>query len=141
MAATVEQVKALLPEGTELSDAQIQALITQAETYLYGRVPDLDRRIARGQVTQATVDFIEASMVARVARNPDGYRAETEGDYSYQLDSRAAAGFLTLLPDELSMLGIGKGAFTIAPANPRRCRHHHGPCSCPPEPPWLGWCW
>ncbi|MER7174202.1 Gp19/Gp15/Gp42 family protein [Streptomyces mesophilus] len=136
MTATVEQVKALLPEGTELGDAQIQALITQAETYLYARVPDLDRRIASGQVTQATVDFIEASMVARVARNPDGYRAETEGDYSYQLDSRAAAGFLILLPDELIMLGIGRGAFTIAPTNPPR-RHRH-----PPGPVWPPdwWC-
>nr|WSZ97270.1 phage Gp19/Gp15/Gp42 family protein [Streptomyces sp. NBC_00857] len=138
MTATVEQVEALLPEGTELGDGQIQALITQAETYLYGRVPDLDTRLARGQVTQATVDFIEASMVARVARNPDGYRAETEGDYSYQLDSRAAAGFLTLLPDELTMLGIGKGAFTIAPTNPRR-RHRCHPPGVVGPPEW--WCW
>nr|WP_237550595.1 Gp19/Gp15/Gp42 family protein [Streptomyces sp. SID8354] len=129
-----------MPEGTDLSDEQIQALITQAETYLRGRVRDLDRRIACGQVTAATVDFIEASMVARVARNPDGYRAEGDGDYSYQFDSRAAAGFLTLLPDELTMLGINKGAFTIAPTNPRRrCRRHRGPCDCPVEPPWPGW--
>ncbi|SDJ74558.1 Gp19/Gp15/Gp42 family protein [Streptomyces indicus] len=138
MTATVEQVKALLPEGTDLGDPQIQALITQAETYLYARVPDLDRRIACGQVTQATVDFIEASMVARVARNPDGYRAETEGDYSYQLDSRAAAGFLTLLPDELIMLGIGRGAFTIAPANPPRRRHRHLPGPVWPPDWWRG---
>lgn len=139
MTASVQQVKDLLPEGTELTDEQIQALITQAETYLKARVPDLNRRLACGQVTQETVDFIEASMVVRVARNPDGFRAETEGDYSYQLDSRAAAGFLTLLPEELLMLGIGKGAFTIAPTNPCRC-HHHPPCACGRgRPP--GWCW
>ncbi|MHB6907114.1 Gp19/Gp15/Gp42 family protein [Streptomyces sp. DB-54] len=142
MTASVDQVKALLPEGTELSDEQIRALIAQAGTYLYGRVRDLDRRIGSGQVTQATVDFVEASMVARVARNPEGYRAEGDGDYSYQLDSRAASGFLTLLPDELAMLGINRGAFTVAPATPRRCRHHHRPCNCRPDPPWPpGWCW
>ncbi|KDN84380.1 hypothetical protein [Kitasatospora cheerisanensis] len=119
MTATVAQVKALCPQGTPLTDEQIEALIVQAEAYLFGLHPDVLARVAAGTLAQETVDYVEASMVARIARNPEGLRMEMDGDYQYQLAAAAASGYLTLLPDEERMLTRGKGAFTITPYNPR----------------------
>ncbi len=119
MTATVAQVKALVPQGTTLTDEQILALITQAETYLYARYPELPGRIASGSIAQESVDYVEASMVARIARNPEGLRMEMDGDYQYQLSAGAASGYLTLLPEEQAMLSSGTGAFTITPYSAR----------------------
>ncbi|MFB7672943.1 hypothetical protein ACFC26_16195 [Kitasatospora purpeofusca] len=114
MTATVAQVRALIPQGSQLTDGQIQDLVTEAETYLFGLYPNLPGRIAAGRPTQETVDYVEASMVARVARNPEGLRMEMDGDYQYQIAAQAAAGYLTLLEEERRMLTAGRGAFTIA---------------------------
>ncbi|GAA1160901.1 hypothetical protein F4556_005187 [Kitasatospora gansuensis] len=119
MTATVAQVKALVPQGTELTDEQILALIGMAELYLFARYPALPGRIAAGTITQDTVDLVEASMVARIARNPEGLRMEMDGDYQYQLSAAAAAGYLTLLPEEKDMITAGTGAFTITPYSAR----------------------
>lgn len=119
MTATVDQVKALCPGGTTLTDAQITALIVQAEAYLFGLYPDIPARITAGTLAQTTVDFVEASMVARIARNPEALRMEMDGDYQYQLQAAAASGYLSLLPDEEKMLTRGQGAFTITPYNAR----------------------
>ncbi|KDN83470.1 hypothetical protein [Kitasatospora cheerisanensis] len=119
MTATVAQVKALCPQGTPLTDDQIADLIEQAETYLLALYPDIPARITAGTLAQTTVDFVEASMVARIARNPEGLRMEMDGDYQYQLAAAAASGYLTLLPAEETMLTRGQGAFTITPYNAR----------------------
>ncbi|MER5350586.1 hypothetical protein ABT093_09670 [Kitasatospora sp. NPDC002551] len=120
MTATVAQVRALIPQGSDLTDQQIQDLVTAAETYLFGLYPDLPARLAAGRPpSQATVDYVEASMVARVARNPEGLRMEMDGDYQYQIAAQAAAGYLTLLEEERRMLTAGRGAFTITPYTAR----------------------
>ncbi|MFJ5923857.1 hypothetical protein ACIQF6_14790 [Kitasatospora sp. NPDC092948] len=119
MTATVAQVKALCPSGTPLTDDQIGALIVQAEAHLLGLYPDLPARVAAGTLAQDTVDYVEASMVARIARNPEGLRMEMDGDYQYQLAAGAASGYLALLPDEGRMLTVRQGAFTITPATRR----------------------
>ncbi len=119
MTATVAQVKALCPQGTPLTDEQIADLIVQAEAYLFGLHPEIPARVAAGTLAQSTADLVEASMVARIARNPEGLRMEMDGDYQYQLASAAASGYLTLLPDEERMVTRGRGAFTITPYSPR----------------------
>lgn len=150
--ATVDDVAARL--GRPLSDAErpyVQALVDDAETIVRTRIPDLDERVESGRLSAAVVRLVLVSMVLRVLRNPGGYRSESAGDYSYTVDSRAASGYLGVLPDEWRWLGIGDGAFTITPyARWRRCRWWIdgwpcdplcGPPCCPPwaeHPPWPG---
>lgn len=59
------------------------------------------------------VDHVVASAVARVLRNPDGYRSEQDNAYGYSLDSRVASGLLSFLADEWAELGLGVRAFTL----------------------------
>ncbi|MFF1792659.1 hypothetical protein ACFVXQ_00200 [Kitasatospora sp. NPDC058263] len=119
MTATVQQVKDLCPLGTTLTDPQLQALIGMAELNLFGRYPDLPARVTAGTIAQDTVDYVEASMVARIARNPEGLRMEMDGDYQYQLNAAAVSGYLTLLPEEREMITVRRGAFTITPYSAR----------------------
>jgi hypothetical protein len=112
----VDDVAARL--GRPLADTergQVQALLDDAETIIRARVPDLDDRVDAGRLAPAVVRLVLVAVVLRVVRNPGGYRSETAGDYSYTMDGRAASGALQVMPDEWRLLGVGDGAFTIAP--------------------------
>lgn len=95
-----------------------ETLVGDAENMIRVRLPGqvLDEDTA----DLSLVKQIVGAAVARVLRNPDGYRSETAGGVSYTIDTRAAAGFLTILTEEWSMLGLapptaaGK-AFSFAP--------------------------
>lgn len=89
-------------------------------------IEDAERLVARrttgGVIDPQVIDpllvkQVVASAVARVLRNPDGYRSESAGGVSYTLDTRAAAGFLTILADEWTLLGLPGGkAGSFGPA-------------------------
>ncbi|MGY0063371.1 Gp19/Gp15/Gp42 family protein [Streptomyces sp. LZ34] len=79
------------------------------------RIPDLDERVAASEHYRALVVSVEAGAVVRVLRNPGGYRSETDENYAYTIDTRAAAGFLTILDEEWSLLGAARGASTAVP--------------------------
>lgn len=114
--ATPDDVAARL--GRELSAEELRlcaALLDDAERMLISRVPELLARVADGRLARVDVELVESTMVLRVVRNPSGYRSETAGDYGYTVDIRAAAGFLTVLPQEWRLVGVRGGAFTIAP--------------------------
>lgn len=131
--ASVEDVAARL--GRPLSDQEhdlAAVLLADVESLIRARIPDLDDRITDGRIRRELVVMIEANAVVRVLRNPGGYRSETAGDYSYTIDDRAAAGYLTIPDTDWTLLGAGGGAFTIRPAFPR-------PRPLPPSSrPW--WC-
>lgn len=121
--------------GRPLSDAERDlavVLLEDAENLIRARVPNLDARITDGHTRRELVVMIEANAVVRVLRNPGGFRSETAGDYSYTIDTRAAAGYLDIPDTDWRLLGITAGAFTIRPAYPPPRRTHH---ACPPE------CW
>lgn len=90
-------------------------LLDDAEGKIRTRVPDLNARVAASEDYKKLVIRIEADAVLRVLRNPDGYREESDGDYSYGRIAAVAAGYLLILDDEWRDLGVGSGAFTIAP--------------------------
>lgn len=92
-------------------------LLADAEGRLTGRVPTLLLTASDDADYRSRVVAIESEAVARVLRNPDGYRSESTGPFSYQLDTRAAAGFLTILKEEWQALGVST-AGTIAPYLP-----------------------
>lgn len=56
----------------------------------------------------------EAEMVLRLARNPEGYFSETDGNYTYQLRQDLSTGVLELTPDDRELLGLTQtGMFVI----------------------------
>lgn len=87
-------------------------LLDVTEARLRLRIPDLDQRLEANPGYGVVVVDVLASAVVRVLKNPEGYRMEVDGSYQYQVDTRAAAGFLTFLEDELADLGL-RGAFDI----------------------------
>src|SRR5699024_406259 len=97
---------------TTQETALVGDLLDVAEARLRLRIPDLDQRIAANSYYETVVIDVIANAVVRVLKNPEGFRMEMDGSYQYQVDTRAAAGFLTFLDDELSVLGVG-GAFHI----------------------------
>jgi hypothetical protein len=131
--ATVDEVEARV--GRPLNDGERElaaVLLADAESLIRARVPDLDARISDGRIRRELVVMIEANAVVRVLRNPGGYTSETAGDYSYTIDSRAAAGYLTIPDTDWRLIGVTAGAFTITPTVPRPRK---------PPPPWCGDCW
>lgn len=90
------------------------------------RIPDLDLKVTgegRAPVTTPAIDLedlkaVQAIVVARVLRNPEGYRSENAEGVGYTLDTRAAAGFIYMDAEDWALLGIkstGKGIRSLAP--------------------------
>lgn len=91
--------------------------LERAERLLETRVGDLVERstpsdpsnpddVAAAEAWSDTVAGVEGEMVARVFRNPEGFKEEDEGNYSYRLDSAVASGLLSVLPSEWALLGV-----------------------------------
>ncbi|MBM7771234.1 MULTISPECIES: Gp19/Gp15/Gp42 family protein [Actinokineospora] len=117
--ANPDDVRARL--GRPLTDPERElaaVLLGDAETKIRAHLPDLDARVTTGRIHRDVVVMIEADAVARVLRNPGGYTSETAGDYSYTVDARAAAGYLTIPDTDWRDLGVNPdgGPFTITPA-------------------------
>jgi len=113
--ATPVDVEARYGEALSASETtQVTVWLADAERRLRRRIPDLDDRVAFSEDYRADVIEVEASAVIRVLKNPDGFRSEAEGSYSYSTDVRAASGFLMILEDEWKLLGVSC-VFTIKP--------------------------
>lgn len=82
----------------------VTTLIGDAENMIRVRLPG--RVMDDTTVDMDLVPQVVANAVVRVLRNPDGYRSENAGGVGYTVDTRVAAGFLTILSDEWSLLGL-----------------------------------
>lgn len=115
--ATPIAVQTLL--GRELTpeeSAQVPTLLAMVERRISRRVSDFDTRIETDDSFIDAVVDVEALAVTRVLNNPDGFRSETAGGVSYTIDSRVAAGFITILDEEWTLLGVSKSSgFSVAP--------------------------
>jgi len=104
--ATPEDIATSLLRGLTESEADLTVpLLERVEARITARIPDLADRIT--DVTfKKLVAEIEAEAVARVLRAPDGglYTSETEGEYSYQLNSVLASGALDITDTEWGRL-------------------------------------
>jgi hypothetical protein len=115
--ATVSDVEARLGRTLEPSESQIVTTrLNDIELMIRHRVPDLDTKVATGVIDPAVVVMVECDAILRLVRNPDGYTAETDGNYSYQISKEVASGRLDILSGEWALLGIRNGAFTIRPS-------------------------
>jgi hypothetical protein len=105
-------------------EAEVLAVIDKrlgdAERILKSEVPDLLVQAAADPEYHDNAVMVEADMVLRLIRNPEGYSQESDGNYSYAIYQRVASGLLEVLDNELELLtkGQGRGMFTISPYFP-----------------------
>jgi hypothetical protein len=107
--ATAQDVVTLWAKEPE---PEVMALISrrlaQVERQIRRRIPDLDKRVAENPTFKADLIDIEADVVLRLVRNPEGYLSETDGAYTYQLADDLSKGRLTILDDEWTTLGVNR---------------------------------
>lgn len=80
--------------------------LEQVERMIRRRIPSLDTLTAASETFLADLIDIEADAVLRLVRNPEGYISETDGAYTYQLQSDLSGGRLVVLNDEWTALGV-----------------------------------
>lgn len=100
----------------ELDENETSIVTTRlgdAEILIKSRIPDLDAQVLAGTIDEQTVVMVEADMVLRLIRNPDGYMQESDGNYSYMISNQVASGKLTVEAHEWALLGIRGAVYTI----------------------------
>lgn len=93
----------------------IEARLGDAEGKIRSRIPDLDAKVASGEIPEATVVRVAADAVIRLVRNPDGYVSETDGNYTYQLAYDSGGSDLVIPAEDWLDLGVRKGIRVIHP--------------------------
>lgn len=100
----------------ENEDDWYQQKVDEAVRLLIRKVPNIQSRMAAyNPSTGAGIDplFVKDKVlnaVIRVLRNPEGYRSETEFEYSYQRSPTEASANVWYTKDELADLGYGAAA-------------------------------
>jgi hypothetical protein len=84
----------------------IERRLEQVERMIRRRIPALDTLVSASATFEADLIDIEADAVLRLVRNPEGYLSETDGTYTYQLQSDLSSGKLQILDDEWTALGV-----------------------------------
>lgn len=97
--------------------ALVNVRLEDAERMIRRRIPDLDSKVQAGAINAEDVVQVESDAVLRLARNPEGYKSETDGDYTYTLADGLTAGALGITDDEWAILGVsgGGGMFVLTP--------------------------
>mgnify|MGYP003508231557 FL=1 len=95
----------------------IERRLEQVERMIKRRITNVATRAAESATFLADLVDIEADAVLRLVRNPEGYMSETDGAYTYMLQSDLTSGKLEILDDEWQTLGVFRLSrmSTIAP--------------------------
>lgn len=117
--ADVSDVAARWGKDPDTLDAAITNLITvrlgDAERMIKRRITDLETQTADEDFL-AELKRVESEAVLRLARNPEGFLSEGDGNYQYMLLQEISSGKLEILPDEWAALGVSTtGMFFIDP--------------------------
>lgn len=91
----------------------IQRRLEQAERLLKKSIPDFDQKCSADEVFKADVIDIEAEAVLRLVRNHEGLLSETDGNYTYMLQSTNPNRKLEILPEEWEALGVRRTRMSI----------------------------
>ncbi|SHS98080.1 Phage protein Gp19/Gp15/Gp42 [Mycobacteroides abscessus subsp. abscessus] len=123
--ATASDVAARWGKAVADLDPEIVALIEvrlgDVERMIKRRIKDLDAQIDADKVDVEDVKQVESDAVLRLARNPEGYMSESDGNYTYMLRSDLSSGKLEILADEWETLGVSaSGMFVIVPILQRK---------------------
>lgn len=101
-------------------DERLQAIVDvrlgDAERLIRNKMKDLDDQITANTLDVELVKQVEAEMVLRLIRNPEGYSQESDGNYSYAIYQQVASGRLEVMDDEWDLLGLGSGMWILAPS-------------------------
>lgn len=111
--ATLSEYEELYGTLNAARQATARALIRRASKLIRDSFPNVQERIASGQVSRDTIGLVVINMVAQVMRNPAGLRSETTGPFSRAYDPEAASGLLQLSEadrDLLNSAGLGRGS-------------------------------
>ncbi|MGW6624208.1 Gp19/Gp15/Gp42 family protein [Nocardia sp. NPDC055002] len=98
-------------------EALVLARLEDVERMIKRRLPDLAARIADGRLLEEDVVMVEADAVLRLVRNPEGYLSETDGNYTYMLQTGTVSGRLSVLPEEWELLGVRQTRFAVLVPN------------------------
>jgi len=90
----------------------VEVRLEDVERLIRRRIPDLEERIAAGEVDVEDIVQVEADAVLRLARNPEGYVSETDGNYTYTLSKDLATGTLSVTSAEWTILGFYRNRLT-----------------------------
>lgn len=101
--------RCLTPEEVALVDVRLD----DVERMIVRRIPDLADKIAAGTVDVEDVVQVEADAVLRLARNPEGYASETDGNYTYQLQKDLVSGKLEITSEEWGILGVRPSRMSV----------------------------
>lgn len=86
----------------------IERRLEQVERIIRRRITNLDTRVSESETFEADLIDIEADAVLRLVRNPEGYMSETDGTYTYQMQSDLTTGKLVILDEEWQILGVNR---------------------------------
>ena len=99
-----------------LTDAEaliVPTLLNRAEAILLATVPSVPARVDSGSLSTAVIVAVEAAMVERVLRNPEGRRQESQSidDYttSWTIDNAVSSGALYVSEAEVALLSPPAG--------------------------------
>lgn len=108
--ATQDDVeRALLRPLQDPEPEYFQGMLDYIESTILMRAPDLLERAKKSAPLDIVLRHVEATAVARVLRMEGGiYTQETEGDYSYTINTTVASGLLALTPAEWDLI-LGPG--------------------------------
>lgn len=111
--AQVSDVELRLMRTLTTEEAALaNVLLDDVERKLLRRAPTL---LSNPDLLDAAVS-VEAAAVVRVLKNSDGYRSESDGDYTFSRFVEVASGYVFILDSEWGDLGVVlSGAWTINP--------------------------
>lgn len=110
--ADTEDVEAsLLRELTDDEGNYVDILLARSLALIEKAVGSAASEWAEDFTSRAKT--VQADMVARRLRNPEGYYQESDGQYSYSRDRNVASGRLELTDEDLDFLGIPSDGFFV----------------------------
>ena len=104
-------------ELTTEEAALVELRLAEVERKIKRRIPDLATRVIDEDYL-ADVIQVESDTVLRLVRNPEGYLSETDGNYTYMLQSGSTPGALEITTEDWETLGIRSSTMSILIANP-----------------------
>lgn len=103
--ATPDDVKSRLGRDFEYGEEElVQTRLNDVERMIVRRALKSNKTLA--ELNQDDVVQVEADVVLRIVRNPEGYIQESDGNYSYMLPSSGSANGLFITDDEWEILGL-----------------------------------
>lgn len=112
--ATPADVAAALLRDLEEDEAKyVQAALDYVEALIVTRILDAIARATQDEHYRIILVRVESEAVARLLRAPGGglYKYETEGTYTYSVNSAVASGLLEITDAEWLILGGVEGSY------------------------------